>query len=164
MDGEKPAQGQGFSTCCARPASAMGVPEAPRRFPCRSMTISPSAIKLYERHPQVRNGRQGGKRPDPAPRCGTEVKDKLNCFRPCRCPAAQQQRLLHRPQRGDPFRKVILMDEPCSALDPILDRQGRRKLIEDADGRIHHRDRHPQHANRPAAPATITAFMYSGRG
>ena len=72
-----------------------------------------------------------------------EVKDKL------RQPAyalsgGQQQRLcIARAIATSP--DVLLMDEPCSALDPIATLRIEELMIE-LKTRLHHRHRHPQHA------------------
>ena len=66
----------------------------------------------------------------------------------------QQQRLcIARALAVEP--DVVLMDEPCSALDPIATARI-EDLMEELKSRLHHRDRHPQHAagrtRRPTAP------------
>jgi len=49
--------------------------------------------------------------------------------------------------------EVILMDEPCSALDPIATSRI-EDLIFELKFTLHHRDRHAQHAASPAASDT----------
>ena len=72
-----------------------------------------------------------------------EVKDRLkdNAYG---LSGGQQQRLcIARCIAVDP--EVILMDEPCSALDPIST-TAIEDLMVDLKKRVHDRDRHPQHA------------------
>ena len=73
----------------------------------------------------------------------TEVKDKLkqSAFG---LSGGQQQRLcIARTIAVKP--EVILMDEPCSALDPIATARI-EDLMEELAHAVHDRDRHPQHA------------------
>jgi hypothetical protein len=62
-------------------------------------------------------------------------------LRPLRRPATAP---LHRPRhRRRP--QVLLMDEPCAALDPIATLKI-EELMSELKSRVHHRHRHPQHA------------------
>ena len=72
-----------------------------------------------------------------------EVKDRLD--RPgSASPGGQQQRLcIARAIAVEP--EVILMDEPCSALDPMATLRI-EELIAELKRALHDRDRHPQHA------------------
>ena len=72
----------------------------------------------------------------------------------------QQQRLcIARAIAVQP--EVILLDEPCSALDPISHARKIEELIDELEARLHHRHRHAQHA-AGGALSDYTAFMYLG--
>ncbi len=78
-----------------------------------------------------------------APASGRRSKDRLE--RSGTAPSGgQQQRLcIARTIAVDP--EVILMDEPCSALDPIATARI-EELIHELQGTLRDRDRHAQHA------------------
>ena len=90
-----------------------------------------------------------------------EVKDRLNDggMSPVGRSAAAA---LHRPcPRGAP--EVLLMDEPCSALDPISTRVIEETIRELAPRR-HDRDRHPQHAAGAARVRRLRVLPGRGDG
>jgi phosphate transport system ATP-binding protein len=76
-----------------------------------------------------------------------EVKDKLNSPALALSPEQQQRLCISRLLAVEP--DVLLMDEPCSALDPIAT-QRIEEMILDLQEPLFHRHRHPQHAtSRP---------------
>ena len=85
-----------------------------------------------------------------------EVRTKLNRSG-FELSGGQQQRLcIARTLAVEP--EVILMDEPCSALDPISTARV-EDLMEDLEGRLHDRHRHPQHAASPPRQRSDRCLM-----
>ena len=72
-----------------------------------------------------------------------EVKDQAEPLGPGLSGGQQQRLCIARTLAVEP--EVILMDEPCSALDPIATAKV-EDLMDDLKSRLHHRHRHPQHA------------------
>ena len=72
-----------------------------------------------------------------------EVKDRLKTSALGMSGGQQQRLCIARAIAVEP--EVILMDEPCSALDPIATARI-EELMQEMKDAVHDRDRHPQHA------------------
>ena len=145
---EHPGAGRQTSTCCA-PGSAW-CSRSRRRSRCRSTTTSPSASASTSACPRRRwtsrveaalrkRGAVGRGQGQAAP----ERPQPLG--RPAAAPVHRARD--RGPARGHPARRAGL------GARPDLDRQD-RGADRRAEGRLHHRDRHPQHAAGGAHLAT----------
>ena len=86
------------------------------------------------------------------PRCGTRWSE-------LRSPRSRCQAVSNKWHRAVPWVEpdVILMDEPCSSLDPIATSRHRRSYG-CTEARLHDRHRHAQHAASPRV-SDMTALM-----
>jgi len=121
----------------------MGVPGKPTPFPYDESTknIAFRHTDSTRRSPKSEMDGPGWKKGALAPggaHCWNEVKDKASTTSGLSLSGGQQQAALHRPAPWSvAARRVIPVfgNEPCSALDPILDRQRSRELIQEKLGR-----------------------------
>ena len=154
---EHPGRPSRTSTCCA-PGSAW-CSRSRRRSRCRSTTTSPSACASTSACPSAAMDERVEGGAARRRRSGTRSKDKLRPERPRpvgRAAAAPVHRARDRGQaRGHPPRRAVL------GARPDLDRQD-RGADRRAEGRLHDRDRHPQHAAGGARLA-VHRLHVSGR-
>jgi phosphate transport system ATP-binding protein len=131
--------------------------QKPTPFPMSIYDNVAFGIKLYERLPR---SEMDGRIEDALTRAAlwTEVKDKLNASGLSLSGGQQQRLCIARTVATRP--EVILMDEPCSALDPISTARI-EELIEElaADYTIVIVTHNMQQASRAS---DYTAFMYLG--
>ena len=116
--------------------------QKPTPFPMSIYENIAFGIRLYEKLPQVRARRAG--RDGAAPRRAVgrgQGQARRQRPEPVRRPAAAAVHRAHRrgEARGDPVRRALL------GARSDLDRQD-RGADRRAEGRLHDRDRHPQHA------------------
>ena len=89
-----------------------------------------------------------------------EVRDRLDSPGGALSGGQQQRLCIARALAVQP--NVLLMDEPCSALDPTSTRRIEETIAE-LRARGHGRDRHPQHAAGPAGVATTAPSSWPPR-
>ena len=140
LDGEKSSRRTSTSICCA---SRVGmVFQKPTPFPMSIYDNIAFGIRLYEKLPK---SEMDGRVETALRRAAlwNEVKDKLNASGLSLSGGQQQRLCIARTVAIQP--EVILLDEPCSALDPISTAKI-EELIDELQRRVHDRHRHPQHA------------------
>ena len=116
--------------------------QKPTPFPMTIYENIAFGVRLYERSPK---SELDGRVEDAlsARRLWDEVKDKLDASGLSLSGGQQQRLCIARTVAIRP--EVILLDEPCSALDPISTAKI-EELIDVLEAGLHDRHRHPQHA------------------
>ena len=149
LDGENILDRGRTSTCCA-PRIGM-VFQKPTPFPMSIYDNIAFGVRLYETLPRSRDGRARRVGAAARRRCGT--RSRTSCSQsglgPLGRPAAAP---VHRARRRDQARGAAARRAVLGAR-PDLDRQD-RGADRRAEGRLHDRDRHPQHAAGGAHLAT----------
>ena len=116
--------------------------QKPTPFPMTIYENIAFGVRLYEKLPK---SEMDGRVESSLKRTALwgEVKDKLNASGLSLSGGQQQRLCIARTVAIAP--EVILFDEPTSALDPISTAKI-EELLDELSGRVHDRDRHPQHA------------------
>ncbi len=139
------------------PADRHGLPEAE---PVPQVDLRQRRLRAADQRLQGQHGRARRAEPPHGPRSGT--RSRTSSSSPAwRCPAASSSGCASPgPSPIDP--EVILMDEPCSALDPVATLQI-EELMHELKNDVHDRDRDPQHAAGRAG-LRPHGVLHDGRG
>ena len=135
--------------------------QKPNPFPAmthlRERAVRACSLSRQAGAPRRRPGRGV---PDAAPASGT--RSRTGSASPAARSRAASSSGSASPARWPCGREVLLMDEPCSALDPTSTRRIEETMLELAT-RGHDRDRHPQHAAGPAGVVVAARSSWPAR-